>query len=162
MVRRRLNQIGRVARQKLYVNKVNRHKCFEYAKNYREKPLDFWNKALWSDEGKLHLFVSDGKVVRLRRSLKPSASHPLSNMLVGVSSVGLASHRQMCLYRWQDDGRVISRDFTAEKLGMSNDWILPSWQTGLPSLLIDWSEANSLAIGFHQIWTSVGWSRTAA
>ena len=37
---------GRVARKKPYVNKINRRKRLEYAKKYREKPLDFWNKVL--------------------------------------------------------------------------------------------------------------------
>ena len=47
-IRRRLYEVGlygRVARKKSYVNKVNRRKRLEYAKNYREKPLDFWNKV---------------------------------------------------------------------------------------------------------------------
>ena len=35
----------------------------EYAKNYRKKPLDFWNKVLWSDESKFNLFGSDGRVI---------------------------------------------------------------------------------------------------
>ena len=43
-IRRRLHEVGlygRVVRKKLYVNKVNRRKRLEYAKNYREKPLGF-------------------------------------------------------------------------------------------------------------------------
>ena len=68
-VHRRLHEVGlygRVARKKLYVNKINRCKHLEYAKNYREKPLDFWNKVLWSDESKFKLFRSDRKVVLWR------------------------------------------------------------------------------------------------
>ena len=48
-VRRRLHEVGlygRVACKKPCVNKINRHKRLEYAKNYREKPLGFWNKML--------------------------------------------------------------------------------------------------------------------
>ena len=52
-----------VARKKSYVNKVNRRKRLEYAKNYREKPFDFWNKVLWLDESKFNLFGSDRKVM---------------------------------------------------------------------------------------------------
>ena len=66
IVHRRLHEVGlygRVARKKPYVNKINRCKRLEYAKNYREKPLGFWNKVLWSDESKFNLFGSDGKVV---------------------------------------------------------------------------------------------------
>ena len=65
-VRRRLYEVGlygRVARKKPYENKINRRKRLEYAKNYREKPLDFWNKMFWLDESKFNLFGSDGKVV---------------------------------------------------------------------------------------------------
>ena len=65
-VRRRLHEVGlyeRVARKKLHVNKINRRKHLEYAKNYREKPLSFWNKVLWSDESKFKLFGSDGKII---------------------------------------------------------------------------------------------------
>ena len=65
-VRRRLHEVGpygRVALKKPYVNKINRRTRLEYAKNYREKPLDFWNKVLWSDESKFNLFGSDGTVV---------------------------------------------------------------------------------------------------
>ena len=68
-VRRRLHEIGlygRVARKKSYVNKINRRKRLEYTKTYREKPLGFWNKVLWSDESKFNLFGSDGKVVAWR------------------------------------------------------------------------------------------------
>ena len=65
-VRRRLHEVGLygcVTRKKPYVNKINRRKRSKYAKNYREKPLGFWNKVLWSDESKFNLFESDGKVV---------------------------------------------------------------------------------------------------
>ena len=61
---------GHVARKKPYVNKINRRKHLEYAKNYREKPLGFWNKMLWSDESKFNLFVSDGKVLVWRSPKK--------------------------------------------------------------------------------------------
>ena len=44
-VRNRAHEIGtfgRVARKKPYINKVNRSKCFKFAKEMLEKPLDFW------------------------------------------------------------------------------------------------------------------------
>ena len=43
-VRNRAHEIGvfgRVARKKPYINKVNRSKCFKFAKEMLEKPLDF-------------------------------------------------------------------------------------------------------------------------
>ena len=51
-IRRRLHEVGlyeRVTRKKPYLNRINRHKCLEYAKTYRERPLGFWNRVLWSD-----------------------------------------------------------------------------------------------------------------
>ena len=65
-VRRRLHEFGlygRVARKTPYVNKINWRKHLEYAKNYREKPLGFWNQVLWLDESKFNLFEFDGKVM---------------------------------------------------------------------------------------------------
>ena len=52
--------------KKPYINKINRRKRLEYAKNRREKPLGFWNKVLWSDESKFNFFESDGEVVLWR------------------------------------------------------------------------------------------------
>ena len=72
-VRRRLHEVGLygcVALKKPYVNKINRRKHLEYAKNYREKPLGFWNKVLLSDESKFNLFGSDGKVMVWRSPKK--------------------------------------------------------------------------------------------
>ena len=37
-----IGMFGRVARKKLYVNKMNRRKCFKVAKKILQKPLDFW------------------------------------------------------------------------------------------------------------------------
>ena len=48
-IHRRANEIGshgRVARKKSYLNKVNRTKRLEYARVYREKPLDFLNNGM--------------------------------------------------------------------------------------------------------------------
>ena len=52
----------------------------EYAKNYRQKSLDFWNKVLWSDESKFNLFMSDGKVLVWRspkEEFKPECTRPI-------------------------------------------------------------------------------------
>lgn len=81
-IRRRAHDIGlygRVARKKPYVNKVNRGKRVEYARYYREKPLDFWNHVIWSDESKFNLFGSDGKVMVWRTTseeLNPKCTVP--------------------------------------------------------------------------------------
>ena len=57
---------GRVARKKPYVNNVNRGKCLEYIRIYREKSLGFWNHVLLSVESKFNLFGSDEKIIGWR------------------------------------------------------------------------------------------------
>ena len=41
-IRKRVHEVGRVARKKPYVNKINRGKRFKFAKEMLEKPVDFW------------------------------------------------------------------------------------------------------------------------
>ena len=65
-VRNRAHEIGmfgRVAKKKPYVNKVPRNKRFKFAKEMLQKPLDFWQTAIWSDESKFGLFSSEGRVM---------------------------------------------------------------------------------------------------
>ena len=65
-VHRRLHEAGfegHIARKKPYVDKTNRMKRIQYAKKYREQPLCFWDQVLWTDESKLHLFGSDGRLM---------------------------------------------------------------------------------------------------
>ena len=48
-IKRRAHEAGlfdRVARKKLYVNKLNRSKRLEYARTYLEKLLGFWNRVI--------------------------------------------------------------------------------------------------------------------
>lgn len=81
-IRRRAHEIGlygRIARKKPYVNKVNRQKRLEYARTYREMPLGYWNRVIWSDETKFNLFGSDGKVMVWRtpkEELDPKCTVP--------------------------------------------------------------------------------------
>ena len=58
-IRNRAHEIGmfgRVATKKSYINKVHRSKCFKFAKEVLEKPLDFWQTFKWSDESKFEPF----------------------------------------------------------------------------------------------------------
>ena len=50
---------GRVARKRSYMDKANRIKHVEYVRNYREKPSNFWDYVLWTDESRFNLFGSD-------------------------------------------------------------------------------------------------------
>ena len=138
-VRHRLHEVGlygRVPRKKPYVNKVNRRKRLEYAKNYREKPLGFWNKVICSDESKFNLFGSDGKVMVWRSAKEefelectiPIVKHGGGNIKCwgcfsssDVSSLIFIDGNMTCeSYR-----EILENDLleSVEKLGMSHDWI---------------------------------------
>lgn len=54
---------GRVARKKPYVNKRSRLKRLRFAKEMLNKPLEYWDRVIWSDESKFNIFGSDGKVM---------------------------------------------------------------------------------------------------
>ena len=65
-VRNRAHEIGMfggVATKKPYINKVNRSKCFKFAKEMLEKPGDFWQTFIWSDESKFKLFSLKSRVM---------------------------------------------------------------------------------------------------
>ena len=63
-IRKWAHEVGRVTRKKPYVNKINRGKRLMFVKEMLEKPVDFWkNAVVWSDEWKLNVFDSDGKVM---------------------------------------------------------------------------------------------------
>ena len=138
-VRRRLHEVslyGRVARKKPYVNKINRHKHLEYAKNYREKPLGFWNKVLWSDESKFNLFGSDGKVVVWHSPKEefvaectiPTVKHGVDNVKCWhcFSSSGVGRLIFIDDNMTGESSREILENNllkSVEKLRMSDDWI---------------------------------------
>ena len=138
-VRRQLHEVdlyGRVACKKPYVNKVNRRKCLEYAKNYREKPLSFWNKVLWSDENKLNLFGSDGKVMVWRLAKEefgpectiPTVKHGGDNVMCwacfpssGVNNlIFIDGNTTRESYREIVENNLLK---SVEKLGMNHNWI---------------------------------------
>ena len=54
---------GQVARQKPYVNNINRGKRLKFVKEMPEKLSSFWESVIWSNESKFNLFGSDGKVM---------------------------------------------------------------------------------------------------
>ena len=138
-VRRRPHEVdlyGRVARKKPYVNTINRRKRLEYAKNYREKPLGFWNKVLWSDESKFNLSGSDGKVVvrcSPEEDFEPECTistvkHGGGNVKCWgcFSSSGVGSLIFIDGNKTGESYREILEDNllkSVEKLGMSHDWI---------------------------------------
>ena len=65
-IRKRAHEVGRVARKKSYMNKINRGKRLKFAKEMLEMPANFWKNVAWSDESKFNLFGSDDKVMAWR------------------------------------------------------------------------------------------------
>ena len=108
----------------------------EYAKNYREKPLGFWNKGFWSDESKFNLFGSDGRVMVWRSAKEqfgpectiPTIKHGGSNVKCwgcfsssGVNSlIFIDGNMAGESYREILENNLLK---SVEKLDMSHDWI---------------------------------------
>ena len=78
-IRKRTHELGRVARKKLYVNKINRGKWIKFGKEILEKPVDFWKNILWSDG-------SDGQVMiwrTVREEFHRKSSIPTIKQVAG-------------------------------------------------------------------------------
>jgi transposase len=85
-VRKYLNMIGyngRIACKKPFLSKVNIRRRFEIAKEWLYHKNSYWDKVIFSDETKINLFGSDGRVNVWRKSgtryesrnLKASVKH---------------------------------------------------------------------------------------
>lgn len=101
-VRNRLNQTGLhgcVPRKKPLISKRNKTKRLNFAREHVNKPPEFWQSILWSDESKFNIFGSDGrgrvwrsKAETLRTEcLRPTVKHGGGNVMVWgcMSSKGL-------------------------------------------------------------------------
>ncbi|GFT09152.1 transposable element Tcb1 transposase [Trichonephila clavipes] len=53
----RWSEIQRTPRKKPYISEVNRKRRLEFAMKYKNKPMDFWKKVIFSDESKLEIFT---------------------------------------------------------------------------------------------------------
>ena len=69
-IRKRVHEVGLVARKKPYVNKINRGKRLKFAKEMLEKPVNSWKNVVWSDETKFNIFGSASKVMVWRTPRK--------------------------------------------------------------------------------------------
>lgn len=87
-VRNRLHSVGyrgSIARCKPLISVKNRKARLEFGKTYASKPIEFWNKVLWTDETKINMFQSDGKCTVWRKQGK--GLHP-SNTSASVKHDG--------------------------------------------------------------------------
>ena len=137
---RLLHEVGLyeyVSRKIPYVNQINWRKDLEYAKNYREKPLDFWKNVLQSSKSKFKFFESDRKVIVWRSPKKefgpecivPTIKHGGDNINCWACFSSSDLDRLIFI-----DGNMTSESYreilenyllkSVEKLGMSHDWIL--------------------------------------
>ncbi|GFU76726.1 transposable element Tcb2 transposase [Trichonephila clavipes] len=48
---------ARTPRKKPYISEVNRKRRLEFAMKYKNKPMDFWKKVIFSDESKFEIFT---------------------------------------------------------------------------------------------------------
>lgn len=87
-IRRTLHRAGysaRVARRKPHISEINKKKRIEFAKNFGNKPKEFWNNVLFSDESKFNLFRSDGRILVWR---KPNTELEEKNLVSTVKHGG--------------------------------------------------------------------------
>lgn len=69
-VRNMLNEAGykgRIARKKPFINKINKAKRLDFAKTHLNKPSSFWDNVIFSDETKINIHGSDGRVTVWRK-----------------------------------------------------------------------------------------------
>lgn len=75
-IRRVLQKTGynsRTCRRKFYISVVNQKKNLEFASKYINKPENFWDDVILTDESKYNIFGSDGKQ-KVWRNWKKSIS----------------------------------------------------------------------------------------
>ena len=127
---------GRVAREKPYVNKINRGKRIAYVKMMMEEPYDYWKHVLWSNESKFSLFGSDGKIMVWRSTMEeydlkctvPTVKHNGGSVMVwarfsrsGVGNLSfIEGNMDRCLYR-----EILRKNLlqSCQKLGLENSFV---------------------------------------
>lgn len=76
---------GCVARKKPLISEANRKKRLTFAKEYVNKPPEFWESIIFSDETKINLFGSDGRAKVWR---KKNAAFDIKNLCSTVRHGG--------------------------------------------------------------------------
>ncbi|GFU57374.1 transposable element Tc1 transposase [Trichonephila clavipes] len=76
---------GRSPMKKPLITERNRLKRLEFAKEYINKPIDFWKNIIFSDESKFNIFKSDGRKLVWR---KPCTAVHIKNVLPTVKQGG--------------------------------------------------------------------------
>lgn len=115
-VAHRNNLRGRVARKKPFISKVNMKKRLEFAKAYVNKPKEFWNNVLFTDETKINLFGSDGRQMVWR---KPRTELQVQNLVPTVKHGG-GSQMLWGSMAASGTGTMEFIDTTMDKMGYMN------------------------------------------
>jgi len=106
-IRRRLIANGlnrRIPRKKPFLNKLQRSKRLQWAKDHKDWSNEQWARVLWSDESKISIFGTDGvHYVRCRNGedlspqcLLPTMTHPLSVMIWSCMSSTSIGRLHIC------------------------------------------------------------------
>lgn len=82
---KKANYHSRVARKKPFVSEVNRQKRIAFAKKLLDKPIEFWEKVLFTDESKFCIFGIKGKQLVWR---KPNTALNPENLKATVKHGG--------------------------------------------------------------------------
>ncbi|GFX54210.1 transposable element Tcb2 transposase [Trichonephila clavipes] len=90
-VRNALHSAGLKARtpgRKPYISEVNRKRRLEFAMKYKNKPMDFWKKVIFSDESKFEIFTPTS-IRKIWRKNKTALEHKnvLSTLKYGGEDV---------------------------------------------------------------------------
>ncbi|GFX72901.1 transposable element Tcb1 transposase [Trichonephila clavipes] len=80
----------RTPRKKPYISEVNRKRRLEFVMKYKNKPMDFWKKVIFSDESKFEIFTPPGirkigeknKTALEPKNVLPTLKHGGGNVMV--------------------------------------------------------------------------------
>ncbi|GFT17183.1 transposable element Tcb1 transposase [Trichonephila clavipes] len=81
---------ARTPRKKPYISEVNRKRRLEFAMKYKNKPMDFWEKIIFSDESKFEIFTPPSirkiwrknKIALEPQNVLPTLKHGDGNVMV--------------------------------------------------------------------------------
>lgn len=126
---------GRVARRKPFISVINRQKRLKYAYDHINKPLDFWQRVIFSDESKYCIFGIKGRKIVWRKAgtalnkenLLPTVKHGGGGAMVWgcIAGTGVGQldfvESTMDKYGYLD---ILKRNLnqSAEKLGLNHEY----------------------------------------
>ena len=126
---------GRAARKKPYISEVNRRKRLQFAKEYVDMNKNCWKDVLFSDETKINVFGSDGKVTVWHKAnedlkiknLRPTVKHGGGNVMVWgcISSTGVGEMAFIdCTMKQEDYLKILKDNLhkSAENLGVRDSF----------------------------------------